>query len=84
MRRNISKTIYSPSDTLIEIQRKMNLCASIVRSTPLLVKHSDMNEQHVMKEAVMRPYLDGTALDQKMAKIVAGNLVLGTASSKRC
>ena len=50
----------------------MNLCASIVHSTPLLVKHADRNEQLVMKEALMRPYLDGTALDQKMAQIVAG------------
>ena len=72
MRRNCSRTIYSQSETIVEIMRKVNLCASIIHSTPLLVKHQDRHEKLVMKESLMRPYLDGTALDQKMAQIIAG------------
>ena len=72
MRCNNSRTIYSQCETLIEIMRKVNLCASIIHSTPLLVKHQDRHEKLVMKESLMRPYLDGTALDQKMAQIIAG------------
>ena len=72
MRRNCSKTIYSQSETIVEIMRKVNLCASVVHSTPLLVKHEDRHEKLVMKESLLRPYLSGTALDQKMAQIIAG------------
>ena len=72
MRRNCSKTIYSQSETIVEIMRKVNLCASVIHSTPLLVKHQDRHEKLVMKESLLRPYLSGTALDQKMAQIIAG------------
>ena len=38
----------------------------------MLVKHQDRHEKLVMKESLLRPYLSGSALDQKMAQIIAG------------
>jgi hypothetical protein len=72
MRRDLSRSIYDQGESLIEVQRKINLVSSIMHCTPLMVKYSDEEERIVMKEALLRPYLGGEALDEKMAGILAG------------
>ena len=64
MRKKTSKSIYDQGETLVEIQRKFNLCCSVIHCTPLLIKYSDSEECIVMKEALLKPYLAGEALDE--------------------
>ena len=72
MRRNPNLSVFNQSDTLVQLQRKLNLCGSIMRATPLLVKHDCNDERVITKEGLMNPYLDGLSLDHKMSDLIKG------------
>ena len=72
MRRDVSRSIYDQGESLIEVQRKISLVTSIMHATPLMVKFSDEEECIVTKEKLLRPYLGGDNLDEKMSNILTG------------
>ena len=72
MRRDPSRSIYDQGESLIEVQRKVVLCSSVMNSSPILVKYSDQEETVVMKDSLLRPYLAGEALDERMSQVLGG------------
>lgn len=72
MRTDINLSIYRQNDTLTELLQKFALIANVLNTAPVLVKHQDRDEQLVMRQSILKPFLSAEILDAYMSNFIAG------------
>ena len=73
MKRNLDRSIYDQSDTLIDVMEKFAMVQKVMSLRPILIKHADRDEKVILACQLYNPTLSSKNVQDMMYNILLGN-----------